>query len=290
MIEDIEWGIIFANDLVDPQKSIEMSELVAPYVDAIKIGITTSMKHGVGIFRQIKERTGKIELADFKVADIGFWNDKKKEWEGTNNKIVGELVSAGADYVICHTIVGSSSIQESVDTAHKQGGKVLTLPYMSHVGADVFFDLPFPVEHAKKTLEPVGMGAVAEAIAKLQEEKNKNPEHWRLPYASVSDAILLIGEHVKVDGYIGPANKLPVLKDYRKLSPFKNVFSPGVGRQDKTRTEEKQLEELYDVLGIRSAAIIGSTIYKAEDPAAAARSYMEMRNKITKELKYKSAE
>ena len=286
MVGEIKHGIIFANDIVDAQKSIALSQEVAPYVDAIKIGITTALRPGVKVFEETKKLTGKPLLGDFKVADIGMKN-KQNEWEGTNNKIVGELVRAGADYVICHTIVGTSSIQESVDTAHKYGGKVLTLPYMTHKGAEVFFDLHFAPEHAKKTLTPVGLGKVADAVAELEYKKKINTAAWRLPYTSVSDAILLIGEEVGVDGYIGPANKPAVLRDYRHLSQSKLVCSPGIGRQEEGgKSEEQQLAELFDAVGENCGAIIGSGIYKAPKPGEAAANYNAMRNSALERLKH----
>jgi hypothetical protein len=157
---------------------------------------------------------------------------------------------------------------------------------MTHKGADVFFDLPFPVDYAKEKLEPLGLGNVAKKLEELRTEKRrhkKDSHHWRLPYPTVSDAILLIGEEINVDGFIGPANKLDVLKDYRQLSQWKKVFCPGVGRQS-TEPEEQQLKNIYEVLGIRSAAIIGSTIYKAADPAAAAAGYRKMRDPIVEHI------
>ena len=209
----MKYGIVLANDVLDFEKSLALSEETAPFLDAIKIGITTTLKPGTDVFRKTKEKTGKVLLADFKVADIGHKN-KEGKWEGTNNKIVRELVSSGADYVICHTIIGTSSIQECVDTAHESGGKVLTLPYMTHKGADVFFDLPFAPENEIRSLSEQYPDIMSK-IAKLNIEKGTEDEEagWRLPYVSISDVILLLGEEIGVDGYIGPANNPAVLND-----------------------------------------------------------------------------
>jgi len=292
---DFKYGLVLANDIIDEEKSLKLSEETAPYTDATKLGITAVMRPGTTIIRKTKNITGKIIIADFKVADIGHRN-KENKWEGTNNKIVGELVSAGADYVICHTIIGTSSIQECVDTAHAQGGKILTLPYMTHKGAGLFFDLPVPVDDPeyKKMLIDSGLENVWEELDTLRLEKpldikkaaryhEEMGHNWRLPYVSVSDAIILIGEEIGVDGYIGPANNPAVLKDYRMLSEIRNVLTPGIGRQS-SKPEEEQFKDVFGILGPTSAAIIGSTIYKAEKPAEAAANYRAMRDRVAKAL------
>jgi len=259
------YGLILANDLTKPDEARKASKLVAPYVDGIKIGITTILDAGVSMIRETKSSTGKIVIADFKVADIGFWNKERSSWEGTNAKIVEKVIDAGADYVICHSIVGISSIQESIEVAHSKGGKVLTLPYMTHKGAELFFGHPIDINYVLKTAEKYGIGIPDYKIQLLK---------------TVCDLILLLGDYLGIDGFIGPANNPDVLKRYRELTD-KEIFGPGIGRQViGNLTPEDQLRDFYQICGERSAVIIGSAIYAAPDPVRAAKQFMDWRSQI----------
>ena len=159
------YALVLSNDVQDPEKMLEVTKQTAPYIDGVKIGITSSMVPGVDIFKRAKDimrdDAAVAQLADYKVADIGFTDKKTGEWAGTNEKIVRTLCEAGADYITCHTITGVSSIEESVETAHKNGGKVLTLPYMTHKGANLFFGMPIGNDqgcaHFMKELEEYGL-------------------------------------------------------------------------------------------------------------------------------------
>jgi len=260
----MKFGLVFANDLTHSEKAINLSEAIAPFVDGIKIGITTILEEGLLVLKRIKEITDKIIIADFKVADIGFWDAKKNRWEGTNAKIVENTISAGAEYIICHAIVGISSIQECVEVAHSLGGKVLTLPYMTHKGAELFFRHPIDLEHVLKVFDEYGI-----SIRETQIEKCR----------TISDAIILLGEEIGVDGYIGPANDFEILKRYRKLTQ-KEIFGPGIGRQAGNVTPKSQLKKFYEICGEKSAAIVGSAIYSAEDPIKAAEEFKKWRDEV----------
>ncbi|MCK4669943.1 MAG: orotidine 5'-phosphate decarboxylase [Nanoarchaeota archaeon] len=273
-----DYAIVLSNDVQDPEKMLEVCRMTAPYVDAVKIGITSSMKPGVGIFEDAKkvmavkqavEKEGTLVLADYKVADIGFYNAKQEAWQGTNEKIVRVLSENGADFITCHTIVGTSSIQESVDTAHKHGSGVFTLPFMTHVGAELFFYHPIDQDYTKQVLEKLGFEEMLGEVDRCE---------------TMCDLIIAIGEHVGVDGYIGPANNPDVLNRYRQFTQ-KPLWTPGLGRQDKMkRTLDKQVEDWAGIVGPNSGAIIGSAIYKADDPAAAAKEIMEIRDAVVNKL------
>jgi len=261
----VRYGLILANDLTKPEEAKKVSELVVPYVDGIKIGISTILDVGVSMIRETKNSTGKIVIADFKVADIGFWNKERSSWEGTNAKIVEKVIDAGADYVICHSIVGISSIQESVEVAHSKGGKVLTLPHMTHKGAELFFGHPIDIGHVVKVFESMGI--------RLTENKLKMCK-------TISDVILVLGDCIGVDGFIGPANNLEVLKKYRKFTN-KEIFGPGIGRQViGNLTPKDQLRGFYQICGEMSAVMIGSAIYAAPDPVRAAKQFVDWREGI----------
>lgn len=250
-----------AKILIKPEEALKVSKLVAPYVDGIKIGITTILDVGVSMIKETKNSTGKTVIADFKVADIGFWNKERSSWEGTNAKIVGKVIDAGADYVICHSIVGISSIQECVEVAHAGGAKVLTLPYMTHKGAELFFHHPVDTNHVASIFENFGI-----PIANIRRCK------------TISDVILVLADSIGVDGFIGPANKPDILKRYREFTS-KEIFGPGVGRQVIGKlTPKEQLRNFYRVCGERSAVIIGSAIYRAPSPDDAAKEFVMWRD------------
>jgi orotidine-5'-phosphate decarboxylase len=261
----IRYGLIFGNDLTKPEEALKVSKMVAPYIDGIKIGIPTILDIGISMIKEVKRLTGKIVLADFKVADIGFWSKEKNTWEGTNAKIVEKTIDAGADYIICHSIVGISSIQESIEVAHSRGGKVLTLPYMTHKGAELFFGHPVDINYVLKTIEKYGIGIPDYRIKLLK---------------TVCDLLIILGDYLGVDGFIGPANNPEILKRYRELTN-KEIFGPGIGRQATGNlTPKDQLKSFYQICGERSAAIIGSAIYMSPEPAKVAKEFMNWRNEI----------
>ncbi len=268
-MNEISHGLIFANDIVESTRAKKISDAVAPFVDGIKIGITTTLESGTSIIKAIKTSTGKTIIADFKVADIGFYNKEKGRWEGTNAKIIANLADAGADYIICHSIVGTSSIQECIEVAHGKDARVLTLPYMTHKGAGLFFGLPVDLTHIAKVLNETGINVPQDRLNTCR---------------TVSDIILVLGDALNIDGFIGPANNLGVLKRYRELST-KSIFGPGIGRQVVGGSSPKeQLERFFSIAGSKSAAIIGSAIYAAEEPAKAAREFADWRNEIKEKL------
>jgi orotidine-5'-phosphate decarboxylase len=274
------YALVLSNDVLDKDKMLDVCRMTAPFVDAVKIGITSSMKPGVEVFElaknvmAVKGAVGKENetvkvLADYKVADIGFYNDKKEEWQGTNEKIVRVLSESGADFITCHTIVGTSSILECVETAHKYGAGVFTLPFMTHKGAELFFYHPIDKDYTKQILQENGFGDMLGEVDRCE---------------TMCDLILAIGEHVGVDGFIGPANNPEVLNRYRRFTQ-KPLWTPGIGRQDKSgRNLEEQLRDWAKIVGPKSGAIIGSAIYGAGNPAAAAKEIMEIRDRVASDL------
>ena len=260
----ISYGLILANDITQPERAIKISKDVAPYVDGIKIGITTVLDIGTPVIKKIKSvYKSKLVIADFKVADIGFWDKEGKIWDGTNKKIVENAVSAGADYVICHSINGISSIQECIEVAHSMGGKVLTLPYMTHVGAELFFGHPLDIEYVAKVFERANVSISREKLTRCK---------------TISDAILVLGDYLKVDGFIGPANNWELLKRYREFTS-KEIFAPGIGRQAVgNQTVPEQIRGFFKICGERSAIIVGSAIYKSPNPQGAALEFAKLRD------------
>ena len=269
-----EYGLVLAIDSKSRDETLGLVASLGPMVDGIKIGVPTLLTNGSSIVGRIRDLFDGPLVADLKVADIGFRPKESGSWSGTNRSIVEAALGAGIGYVICHTIVGTSSIEECVATAHSMGGKVLTLPYMTHKGAGLFFDHPVDMHYVSGWLEELELPSVRDAMQSLAERK-KSEQGWRTWSLTLSDLVLLLGEALGVDGYIGPANRIEVLRDYRKVTS-RLVMATGVGRQGGS------LAEVYSSLGKNSAAIVGHAIYDQPDPVAACEEYLAERVQVTR--------
>src|SRR3989344_9598334 len=131
------YGIIFGNDEPDRQRSLELSESLSRYVDALKLEI-----YDLSFIKEVRKRVEIPIIADYKLAQIAFLNKTTRKFGGTTSKYVMQLADAGADYVICHMFPGHLTLQEAIFTAHDIGIKILGLPRMTHEGADIAFDHP----------------------------------------------------------------------------------------------------------------------------------------------------
>lgn len=270
-----DYGLVLAIDSRTRDETLGLVASLGPIVDGIKLGVPTLLTNGSSIVGRIRDLFDGPLIADLKVADIGFRaKGGAASWSGTNREIVEAAVSAGLGYVICHTIVGTSSIEECVAAAHSLGGKVLTLPYMTHRGAGLFFDHPLDLAYVSGWLDELGLKGVDDRLAELA-ERRRSEQGWRSWSVTISDLVLLLGEEFGVDGYIGPANRVEVLKDYRKLTE-RLVVATGVGRQGGTLTG------VYVTLGKNSAAIVGHGIYDRPDPVAACEEFLAERVEVTR--------
>ena len=88
------------------------------------------------------------------------------------------------------------------------------------------------------------------------------PPSAHLFFKNKLDIILLLGECINIDGYIGPANKLDILKKYRSYTK-KPIWCPGFGRQGGNITE---IDKWIKIVGKNSGMILGSIIYKNKYP------------------------
>lgn len=251
----VDYALILANDLSDPDAILRICRLAGPHIDGVKIGITSSMVPGAAIFRRVKEIMGdKPILADYKVSDISF-PVQDGRFDGTNAKIVGTLMEWGVDYVTVHAFPGWSSLQEAMWAAHQAGGKVLVLPFMTHPGAELFFGMPLNQQHAIQCLERMGVPQAAEIVGHC---------------STISELILTVGDRMGVDGFIGPGNQPEILQVYRRRTQ-REIWCPGFGRQDRWRRSlSEQFRDWARIVGPRSAAIVGSLIYNDPSPADAA--------------------
>lgn len=115
--------LILALDVTDREEAIKISEKVAEYVDAIKIGYPLVLATGMDIIGQLSKYAPII--ADFKVADI----------PNTNRLICEQVFKAGADAVIVQGFTGYDSLEAAVKLAKEQKKDIFVVTEMSHPGA-----------------------------------------------------------------------------------------------------------------------------------------------------------
>ncbi len=264
-----EFAIIASLDLDTSASVLEIAAKIARTVDGIKIGVPTLLESGTGIVARVRELLDeKPLLVDLKIADIGFRSPKS--WAGTNAKILAKLRGCGASHVTVHGFPGPSSVAEAVGVGNEFGIGVLLLPMMSHVGAETFFSGPLDLSQFETFCKNSGIDP--NSVVKK-------------PLRDVTDGILAIGEAIGVSGYIGPATRPEELTRYRLLTQ-KPIWCPGFGRQDRLgRSLTRQFDDWAVAVGPSSAAIVGSTIYKAQDPCAAAAEMIEIRDAVTQEIR-----
>ncbi|MFH0824505.1 MAG: orotidine 5'-phosphate decarboxylase / HUMPS family protein [Pseudomonadota bacterium] len=264
----IDYAIILAADVPGSRNVLSLTAQVGHIVDGVKIAAATLLESGVSLIGRIRDVVeDKPILVDLKIADIGFRTSKG--WEGTNAKTIKSLQNCGATHVTVHGFPGPFSVAEAVETCHALGLKALLLPTMSHPGAELFFR------------RPILTGEVPAQLRRVHPDPEFSRNH---EITDVTEAILAIGEALYADGYIGPATRPDDLRRYRRFTK-KPIWCPGFGRQDSLgRSLETQLREWAAIVGPNSAAIVGSSIYSAADPAAAALEAAELRNKVTSGL------
>ncbi|HMK34995.1 MAG TPA: orotidine 5'-phosphate decarboxylase / HUMPS family protein [Desulfomonilaceae bacterium] len=259
-----DYAIILAADLPTSNEVLEMVKRVGNMVDGIKIGEATLLESGKDILSRIRDIIReKPLLVDLKIADIGFLNGDK--WQGTNAKIIGSIEGSGATHVTVHGFPGPLSVAEATAVARQAGIGVLLLPLMSHAGAGLFFSRPMTRSELHYISIKAGIDLKLPEIADCTD---------------ATEAILLLGEALGVEGYIGPATRPLDLERYRRIT-HRPVWCPGFGRQDRQgRDLEEQLRQWSRIVGKASAAIIGSAIFAAADPAAAAAEIVELRDRV----------
>jgi orotidine-5'-phosphate decarboxylase len=258
------YAIILALDLPSSDEVLSCAKEVGDIMDGIKVGVPTLLESGINILGRLRSCIGdKPLLVDLKIADIGFISGGA--WSGTNSKIIGRLKDTGATHVTVHGFPGPVSIAETVETGKHIGIDVLLLPTMSHSAAELFFS------------REVSSVQIARAA---HESGIDTPFKSEFEVSDVTEAILVFGEALGVNGYIGPASRPDDLIRYRSITQ-KPIWCPGFGRQDRLkRTLEEQFRDWARIVGPNSAAIVGSEIYKAADKEMAAHKIINLRNKV----------
>jgi orotidine 5'-phosphate decarboxylase subfamily 1 len=258
-----DYAIILAADLPSSEEVFSVVKKVRSIVDGVKLAAATLVESGAEIIRRTRDIIGdKPLLVDLKIADIGFFS--QSGWEGTNAKIIHALEGSGATHVTVHGFPGPISVAEAVGVTRDIGMDILLLPLMSHAGAGLFFSAPVEASRLIEETSRTGL-------------KVTFPRETRC--ATVMEAILNLGEALDVFGYIGPATRPADLRRYRDLTQ-RPIWCPGFGRQDRLgRDLLQQFSEWARVVGPASAAIVGSAIFKAPDPVAAASEIVELRDR-----------
>ncbi len=259
-----DYGIVLAADLPTPREVVQLASVVGDMIDGFKVGVATLLESGTDVLKRIRDEIGpKPILVDLKIADIGFSSDRG--WSGTNAKIIRALEGTGATHVTVHGFPGPASVAEAVSAASAAGIGVLLLPLMSHAGAHLFFSRSVAPQ------DVITAAREASVDLSLSDEAE---------CADVTEGILLLGEALGVDGYIGPATRPHDLKRYRAITK-RPLWCPGFGRQDRMgRNLEEQFKDWAAIVGPASAAIVGSAIFGAPDRAAAAREIAEIRDRV----------
>jgi orotidine 5'-phosphate decarboxylase subfamily 1 len=257
-----DYAIIVAADLPNAAEVLSVVTQVGAIVDGVKIGVPTLLEAGVGILGRIRDLIDdKPLLVDLKIADIGFLTNGS--WQGTNAKIIRSIERTGATHVTVHGFPGPLSVAEAARVARDAGIGVLLLPVMSHAGARLFFSRPLSRQDVVYSTVKAGLDMEFPLSASCND---------------VTEGILLLGEALEVDGYIGPATRPLELERYRAVTQ-RPIWCPGFGRQDRLgRNLEEQFREWARIVGPASAAIVGSTIINAADPANAAAVVAQMRD------------
>jgi orotidine-5'-phosphate decarboxylase len=265
------YSIIFSADFVSETTSdfCKSIEKVSPFIDGVKIHLSSLIYFGKDLLFVLSEcLRDKSLILDLKIGDIGF--KKGNKFEGSNAKIlqsVNSMVRHYHDvYVTIHGFPGPVSVEECVDVAHSLGLKVLLIPYMSHKGAEVFYNFKFGNSKDDKKIF-----------------KKYNMDLNFIHPLTASESILYLGEQLGVDGFIGPSNNLEVIHSYRRFST-RLIASPGFGRQSNGLPINEQFYNWSKEVGPNSAAIIGSFIYNDKHPEEVASYLMKMRDAFVDDI------
>jgi orotidine-5'-phosphate decarboxylase len=263
-----DYSILLAADLSSAHEVVSIAKSVGHIVDGIKLAAATLMESGVSIVNQVRDVIGDVPiLVDLKVADIGFYSGST--WDGTNAKIIRTLGKSGATHVTVHGFPGPLSIAEAVNVGREVGLGILLLPLMSHPGGGLFFSASLDQSFLEVEVQKAGISV---------------PFPSGLQSNDATEGILLFGEIFGVEGYIAPATRPDDLRRYREFTA-RRLWCPGFGRQDRLgRSLKEQLRQWAEIVGPKSAAIVGSAIFKAKDPASAARDIVDLRNSVVESI------
>ena len=144
--------LIFAVDIEDKDKALDICKSVEEFVDAFKIGLPFALSNGIeslSLFKKLK----KPIIADFKVADIPYISRK-----------ICEISSKYVDYIIIHGFLGEETIKSCSEVAD-----IFVVVDMTHRGHFISRHSKEIAEIAKKyAVGVVAPATNAQAIRKIR--------------------------------------------------------------------------------------------------------------------------
>ena len=146
--------LMLALDVMNKNEALRIAEETKDFVDTIKIGYPLVLSTSMDIVKEIKDKTNKEVVCDFKVADIPATNEK-----------IAKITLKYADAIICQGFVGRDSIMAIQKVAEEYGSKgapkkVIMVTEMSHPSAVEFLQ-PVADDLAKMAKELSVDGVVA---------------------------------------------------------------------------------------------------------------------------------
>ena len=145
-------GIIHALDVVELEKCIKIAQQVEPFVDAIKLSWPFILKNGGEGMLAVRDRIELPIVACFKVVDI----------PEVSRDIVKLAIQYGANGITLQGFVGTDTMKECIELAHRLSAQTFMVTEMSHPGA-VEFIQPVGEKLAKMAKQLGSDGIVAPA-------------------------------------------------------------------------------------------------------------------------------
>ena len=115
--------LILALDVYERNRALKIARDTRDFLWGIKINWPLILGSGIGIIRELKEKTGLPIIADLKLADI----------PNTHRLIAKKVFEEGANYIITHGFVGRDSVKAVMEL-----GETILVVEMSHPGAEEF--------------------------------------------------------------------------------------------------------------------------------------------------------
>ncbi len=123
---NIDKGLIFACDLRQKEKALEITEKIKEHIDAVKVNYPLILSTGIDIISELSKHVPVI--ADFKIADVPHINEIISEIAFKNN----------CSGVICHSFLGKESLMACKEKAKKFDSEIYSVVEMSHKGSKKF--------------------------------------------------------------------------------------------------------------------------------------------------------
>ncbi|PTD93677.1 orotidine-5'-phosphate decarboxylase [archaeon SCG-AAA382B04] len=121
-----EKGLIFACDLQDREKAIEITKKVKKYIDGVKVNYPLILSSDINIISKLSRYAPVI--SDFKIADVPH----------INKIICKKAFENGAQGVISHSFLGKKSLEVCREVADSYNSELFSVVEMSHSGAEKF--------------------------------------------------------------------------------------------------------------------------------------------------------